>query len=343
MQTLGPLASGVIISGIGGIGCALIGLPAPWIAGGTALTAAAALSGVRMDVPARLRDVVFVLLGLTMGAGVTPETVAHIHEWPLSLIVLIVTVIAIVAVTQAYLTRVARLDPTTALFSAVPGALSSVMALALAMEADVGRIALQQSVRLLLLVVALPLFIAAIGMPLTAPAVVTSSLSDLLLTVGVGGLMALAFQTARVPGGLLNGAFVASAVLHATGVVTGGLPLPVQIACYVVLSANIGARLYGISMRELAAGFGHALASFTLANGLALAGVGLVVELTGAISFGAALLAFAPGGLEAMTALAFALNIDPAYVATHHFVRFIGVALALPLMVSIFVRTPRPE
>jgi uncharacterized protein len=341
--TLKPLASGLAVSAAGGASFAAIGLPAPWIAGGTALAAIASLGGLRMDVPAGLRDVVFLTLGLSMGAGVTPDTISHIHEWPTSLLVLVVTVAVIIAVTQAYLVRVARLDPVTAFFSSVPGALSNVMVLAFSMNADVGRIALQQSVRLLLLVVVLPLVISAIGVPMSAPAMATSSLADLLLTVGVGGLMALAFQKANIPGGLLNGAFVASAVLHATGSVSGNLPLPVQIACFIILSTNIGARLNGLSRSELASGFGHALAAFGLANVVALAGVAAVVWLTGSISFGAALLAFAPGGLEAMTALSFALNLDPAYVATHHFVRFIGVALTLPLMLSIFIRPPRPD
>jgi hypothetical protein len=42
------------------------------------------------------------------------------------------------------------------------------------------------------------------------------------------------------------------------------------------------------------------------------------------------LLAFAPGGLEAMTIMAFALNLDPAYVAAYQVARYIGLVLPMP-------------
>ena len=42
-------------------------------------------------------------------------------------------------------------------------------------------------------------------------------------------------------------------------------------------------------------------------------------------------IAFAPGGLEAMAAMAIALGFDPAYVGTHHILRFIGLALVVPI------------
>jgi hypothetical protein len=38
-----------------------------------------------------------------------------------------------------------------------------------------------------------------------------------------------------------------------------------------------------------------------------------------------ALLAFAPGGLEAMMVLALVLGLDPLYVGTHHLARFLAI------------------
>jgi uncharacterized membrane protein AbrB (regulator of aidB expression) len=50
-------------------------------------------------------------------------------------------------------------------------------------------------------------------------------------------------------------------------------------------------------------------------------------------------MAFAPGALEAMTTLAFALNLDPAYVGTHHIARLIFVSLVVPVVVHAIRRT----
>ncbi len=43
-------------------------------------------------------------------------------------------------------------------------------------------------------------------------------------------------------------------------------------------------------------------------------------------------LAFAPGGLEAMTVLAFTLDTDPAFVAGHQIIRFLAVSMIVPFM-----------
>jgi membrane AbrB-like protein len=335
------IGAGFAAAAAGGLVFQLLGLPAPWIAGGSLGSAIAALSGLRFETPQRLRDGIFVLLGLMMGAGVTPDTLAHVHEWPLSLAMLIVAIIAIVWVTQVYLMRFAGLDRATAFFSSIPGALGNVMVMALATKADIGRIALQQSVRLLLLIVALPMVISIFGLDLGAVPLLTMPLGELALVAVCGVPLALVFHRLHVPGGLMNGAFLASALLHGGGIVHGTVPLTLQIGAYVVLSSTVGGRLYGISVSDLLAGLGHAVAAFLLTNGIALAAVAVVVALSGSITLGAALLAFAPGGLEAMMALSFALNLQPAYVATHHFVRFVGVAMAMPLMAAVALRDAR--
>jgi len=53
---------------------------------------------------------------------------------------------------------------------------------------------------------------------------------------------------------------------------------------------------------------------------------------------GDVVMAFAPGALEAMTTLAFALNLDPAYVGTHHIARLIFVSLVVPVVVHAIRR-----
>ena len=48
------------------------------------------------------------------------------------------------------------------------------------------------------------------------------------------------------------------------------------------------------------------------------------------VPFADALAAFAPGGLEAMTMMAFALGLDPLCVGAHHRTRFLFISLTLP-------------
>ena len=53
-------------------------------------------------------------------------------------------------------------------------------------------------------------------------------------------------------------------------------------------------------------------------------------------------IAFAPGGLEAMTLLAFSLGLDPLYVGSHHLARFILISLSLPFVLRL-VLGPAPK
>ena len=50
------------------------------------------------------------------------------------------------------------------------------------------------------------------------------------------------------------------------------------------------------------------------------------------------IMAYAPGGLEAMTILSFALHLNPAFVGIHHLARFVFVSLLIPVVVRVVNR-----
>ena len=50
------------------------------------------------------------------------------------------------------------------------------------------------------------------------------------------------------------------------------------------------------------------------------------------VPFAEAIAAFAPGGLEAMTMMAFVLGLDPLFVGSHHFARFLLISVGLPIV-----------
>src|SRR5688572_32381455 len=141
----------------------LAGLPAGWVAGAVVGVSAAALAGRQVFVPVRVGQVVYLLLGISLGSAVTPETVATMVTWPLSMLALTVAMVSVTASVMAYLKFVHGWDTLSALFAAAPGALSQAMALAQDTGADVRAIAMVQTVRLFILAVALPLIFAAFG------------------------------------------------------------------------------------------------------------------------------------------------------------------------------------
>ena len=54
--------------------------------------------------------------------------------------------------------------------------------------------------------------------------------------------------------------------------------------------------------------------------------------------FSDVIVAFAPGAMDAMLALALTLHIDPIFVGAHHLSRFVFVTIAIPGIVHLFGR-----
>lgn len=328
----------LVMGAAGGAAGALAGVPAGWLSGAMIVVGVATLSGVPTLIPNRVRDVVYVFLGATIGTGVSPEAVEGIAIWPLSIAALAVAVAALIGLCMMYLTRIAGWDRRTAFFASIPGALSYVMALAMTTGGvDVRRVAVSQSLRLLLLVAILPAVIVQVGSAdaaATLPPGKEAGAVELVALLAACAVSGLIFLRVGVPGGLLTGAFAASAALHGTGLIAARLPDILLIPGIVVLGAMIGTRFTGARWHDLRVIAATSVAALAIAMTVSLAGASAVSWSLG-LPFGQTLLAFAPGGLDVMTLLAFALNLDPAYVAAHQVVRYVMVALLLPLMMRV--------
>jgi uncharacterized membrane protein AbrB (regulator of aidB expression) len=80
-----------------------------------------------------------------------------------------------------------------------------------------------------------------------------------------------------------------------------------------------------------------ALGSFAVAVVISAVFVA-VIALTTHVRFADIVVAFAPGAMDAMLALALTLHIDPIFVGAHHLSRFVFVAIATPGIVHLFGR-----
>jgi uncharacterized protein len=328
----------LIIGTVGGALCWLIGLSAPWLAGSLLACAAAILLGQKLELPDQLRSCAFILLGIQTGTAVTPETLARAAHWPLSLLGLGIAVGLIIWVCTLYFERVSGWDRRTALFAGMPGALSLVMLLAEQMQARMEKVVVSQCIRLFLLIVALPAFIVAFAPPMDAmpqPPVI-SSVAQVLVLIVASAAAGLVCERLGVPAGLVLGSSVAAAALGLTGLVTGTAPGAVLIPANIVLGIMIALRFRQVTAMELRTLFREGFIGFLLALAISAAVAALVSQALD-LPIALTLLAFAPGGLEAMTIMAFALNLDPAYVAAHQIARYIGLVLFMPWIAAYAV------
>jgi membrane AbrB-like protein len=121
----------------------------------------------------------------------------------------------------------------------------------------------------------------------------------------------------------------ASGVLHGSGLVHAFLPVPVAICSFIVMGAMIGTRLGGADIRQLArlglVGLGALLVGTTVGCLFAA-----IVAWSLNLRLADVVMAYAPGAIEAMTIIAFALHLDPVFVGVHHLARFTFMSLVLP-------------
>ena len=325
------VARTLVFGAAGGWLFSVIGLPLPWLTGPIAIIAVLAIAGVSVELPGWFRPVIFIMLGLTIGSRVDARMVADLARWPVSLGLLVLYVPAAIATMYAYFRLVARTDPNTALVSSSPGSLAYVLAYAADSGADMRKVVVTQSVRLGILVLLLPMALTQAAPP-PEPAIIASfsPLDQIWLVAAAaagGGLMAWKFS---IPAAPMLGALAISATLHASGLNTAQLPEVGIMVAQVALGCMIGGRLQGADRKELArvsvVGLGAVLVGIALSALFALA----VGRLLG-IEFAQALLAFAPGGIEAMALMAISLDLDPAYVGAHHIARILMMPLMIPL------------
>jgi uncharacterized membrane protein AbrB (regulator of aidB expression) len=91
-------------------------------------------------------------------------------------------------------------------------------------------------------------------------------------------------------------------------------------------------------IKTLAGHIHAALGSFAVAIAVSAIFVG-IVALTAQVKLSDVVVAFAPGAMDAMLALALTLHIDPIFVGAHHLSRFVFVTIATPGIVHLFGRT----
>jgi uncharacterized protein len=322
-------AETLLIALAGGVAFTLLGFPAGLVSGSVLAVATAALFGRPVGVPIPLARVCYVIVGILLGAVVTPQTVKGFITWPVSVALLMVAAVSMMLATTSYLRVVHRWDRLSALLGASPGSMVQVIALSTELGADLRAIAIVQTVRVLLLTIGIPGGLALFG--LVAPAIPMarggagpSSLGELAVVVAVSSATALAMARSRFPGGLLFGAMAGSGVLHGTGLVVAVLPWWIGGAAVVVLGAVVGSRFANTTFRLIVGYLGAALGSFAVSLSIATL-FALIVAHFFPFSIANVVVAFSPGAQDTMMVLALALHLDPVFVGAHHIARFLIV------------------
>lgn len=345
-----PSALALGTGAVGGAVFHVIGIPLAWMLGPMMVNMAAGLGGARIGVSDRLRAVILIGLGLYLGSAFHPGLLDQVAAWPWSVAGMLGFVPVSVAVGTWYLRRVARLDPATALFAAIPGGFSAMVALGAAAGGDDRRIALIHALRIIVVVTVTTAAVAAQGgagvdgtIASTAPAATRPTVEgiQLALLIVAGGLGFGLARRVRLPAPHVTGPMAVSGTLYMTGIVTTALPPAVLHVGLLVLGASIGARFASFRLGDILHTGRHALVLVALTLSLAVLAGAAVAAFLG-LPWVAVVVAFAPGGVAEMSVLAISLGLDPVYVAVHHVTRIMVLLAVAPLLGRLLSKRSPP-
>lgn len=309
-----------LIGSIGALLASLIDIPAPFLSGPALAVTISGLAGLRLGIPAFIRNACFVVVGISMGTSVTPSVIDAAKTWPVSFVVVLVAVVIMLYVAYWILHYGFGYDRTTAMLGASPGHLSYIISLGAETKSDLATVSIVQSVRVLALTLSVPLIVEYFDLVSTEP-LLTKPPMD-LLTLGL-----------TIVAALLLGGVAISIGTHITGLTEGGVPTWLSLPVYVLIGCLIGTRFSNVSLMEVrkgfVAGFVVTIAVMVIAGSIAW----MISHVTG-VPLNAVMIAYSPGGLETMAAMAVMMHADTAYVGSHHVIRLLFLSVLMPLVMG---------
>ncbi len=322
----------LVLGGVSAVMAQALGIAAPFLTGPAFVVTLAALAGMKTEVPDALRDFCMLLLGIGIGADVTPEVLKAAMSWPVSFLALAIVMYLTIRLNALLFARIFRFPEAEATVAAVPGLLSYTIAIAEDKGMNVARVSLIQTLRVMLLTLLVPPVMGLIPKgDIPAADVVSMGYGWILILLVAGAAFAWILRRRHVPAAIFLAGFAVSAATHLSGISPGVLPDWIGLSAFAVIGTLIGSRFRGVGFADLKASLLAGVGMTVLASLIALAG-GAVVALILGLPAEALFISFAPGGLEVMIALAAQMGVDGTFVAAHHIARLLILMALVPLL-----------
>lgn len=216
--------------------------------------------------------------------------------------------------------------------------------LAEAMGANVYKVTMTQSVRLLCIVFTLPFIIQAIShvsldgrVSITQP-LLHSDPHDMVILIVCALLGWWGALKLKLPGGTMLGPMILGAFVYGSGMVYSRPPSEIIKLIQLILGTTVGFVFVGVKAKEIVKILGQTLGYFVILAMISALFVFVVTEMT-EFPLVSILLAFSPGGQSEMNLIAIIVAANLPYVALHHIVRMFLVMSVAP----VFVKYLRPK
>lgn len=311
-----------------------IGMPLPFLFGPMTACLIGALIGLRLQAIRMMTNVARAVLGVAVGASITPEVASQVPGMLLSLAFVPLYIAVCGLVGYPYFHRVFGFDRATSFYAAMPGGLQDMTLFGTAAGGKTRTISLIHASRMLLLVALVPfLLVHLLGTSLDGAAQGSASpapLSAVVLMVVAGAAGWAGARAIGLNGAPILGPMIVAAILSLAGLLEHRPAGAFMLGAQYFIGIGIAVSYVGVTLlelrRDVAAGLG-----FSVMLAMLAALPALVVAATGAAPPLDALLAFSPGGQAEMLLIALVVGADLGYVVVHHLARFVIVIAMAPL------------
>ena len=338
-RQLAPRVATVVFAGIGAAVFAWAGLPLPFLFGPMFACLIAALMGARLKGLGQISVAARTILGVAVGASITPEL---LHQLPLmaASVALIPVYIALIAVIGVpFFTRFCGFDGVTAFYAAMPGGLQDMVIFGQAAGGNVRTLSLVHATRVLLIVTIAPVLLTqlygvSLSNPIGAPAA-EIPLRELALMVLAALVGWKGGERIGLFGASILGPMIVAAIFSLAGWIHLRPPMEAVLTAQFFIGMGIGVYYVGVTLRELRQVVTAGVV-FVILLAILAAAFTEIVTLAGFAAPVEAFLAYAPGGQAEMTVLAIVAGADLGFVITHHLVRIILVITGAPVAARLF-------
>lgn len=317
----------------------LAGFPLPFLFGPLFACLIAALFGAPLEGAGQLGVGMRTILGVAVGASLTPEVVERLPHMAASVLLVPLYVLLIGLVGVPFFRKVYKFDWPTSWYAAMPGGLQDMVIFGKEAGGDVRALSLIHATRVLIVITLAPVILtqgfgASLDNPIGEPAssIPLHELSIMAAAALVGWKLG---ERVGLFGASILGPMILTGILSLTDIIHYRPPAEAILAAQFFIGMSLGAGYVGVTLAEIRR---DVVAGVLFVLLLALLAV-LFTELAILVAVAPpvdAFLAFAPGGQAEITVLAIVVGADLGYVVVHHLTRVFLVITGAPLVARLF-------
>jgi membrane AbrB-like protein len=316
----------------------VLGLPLPFLFGPLVACLVAALAGAPLSNLGVVSVGARTILGVAVGASLTPDVVARLPQMAVSVALVPVFIAVIGLVGVPFFRRVYRFDWATSWYAAMPGGLTDMVIFGAEAGGDVRALSLIHATRVLIIVTLAPLILTfGFGVTLDSPIGAPASelpIHEMLIMAAAAIIGWKLGERVGLFGAPILGPMILTGALSLLDVIHYRPPAEAILAAQFLIGLGIGVGYVGVTLREIRRDVTAGVIFVAILAILAALFTELVV-IAGLAPPVDGFLAFAPGGQAEMTVLAIIVGADLGYVIVHHLTRVLLVISGAPLVARL--------